>query len=129
MRAGAVLSEPSIIESLRQLLGPWSLSGPTRYVMAQALQDHAWHKQARLRLQKDTQRLAHILQTARLKSLGGTVLFQTVQTDTPLELAEQLAAQGILVRIFEQPGMLRFGLAANEQQWQRLVVALARSAQ
>ncbi|NLD00471.1 MAG: threonine-phosphate decarboxylase [Gammaproteobacteria bacterium] len=129
VRAGAVLSEPSIIESLRQLLGPWSLSGPTRYVMAQALQDSAWHKQARLRLQKDTQRLAHILQTARLKSLGGTVLFQTVQTDTPLELAEQLAAQGILVRIFEQPGMLRFGLAANEQQWQRLVVALARSAQ
>lgn len=129
VRAGAVLSEPSIIESLRQLLGPWSLSGPTRYVMAQALQDSAWHKQNCLRLQQDTQRLAHILQTAGLKSLGGTVLFQTVQTDTPLELAEQLAAQGILVRIFEQPGMLRFGLAANEQQWQRLVVALARSAQ
>lgn len=129
VRAGAVLSEPSIIESLRQLLGPWSLSGPTRYVMAQALQDHAWHRQTCLRLQHDTQRLAHILQTAGLKSLGGTVLFQTVQTDTPIELAEQLAAQGILVRTFEQPGMLRFGLAADEQQWRRLVAALARSTQ
>lgn len=129
VRAGAVCSTPSMIESVRQLLGPWSLSGPTRYVMAQALQDHAWHRQTRLRLQHDTQRLAHILQTAGLKSLGGTVLFQTVQTDTPIELAEQLAAQGILVRTFEQPGMLRFGLAADEQQWQRLVEALARSAQ
>ena len=129
VRAGAVCSTPSMIESVRQLLGPWSLSGPTRYVMAQALQDHAWHRQTRLRLQHDTQRLAHILQTAGLKSLGGTVLFQTIQTDTPIELAEQLAAQGILVRTFEQPGMLRFGLAADEQQWQRLVEALARSAQ
>lgn len=129
VRAGAVCSTPSMIESVRQLLGPWSLSGPTRYVMAQALQDHAWHRQTRLRLQHDTQRLAHILQMAGLKSLGGTVLFQTVQTDTPIELAEQLAAQGILVRTFEQPGMLRFGLAADEQQWQRLVEALARSAQ
>ena len=129
VRAGVVCSTPSMIESVRQLLGPWSLSGPTRYVMAQALQDHAWHRQTRLRLQHDTQRLAHILQTAGLKSLGGTVLFQTIQTDTPIELAEQLAAQGILVRTFEQPGMLRFGLAADEQQWQRLVEALARSAQ
>ena len=42
----------------------------------------------------------------------------------PLALAEYLAAQGILVRVFTQPGMLRFGLAADEQQWQRLERAL-----
>ena len=124
VRAGAVLSEPSIIESLRQLLGPWSLSGPTRYVMAQALQDSAWHKQNCLRLPQDTQRLAHILQTAGLTLLGGTVLFQTVRIHAPLALAEYLAVQGILVRVFTQPGMLRFGLAADEQQWQRLERAL-----
>ncbi|MDY0205700.1 MAG: threonine-phosphate decarboxylase CobD [Pseudomonas sp.] len=124
IRAGAVLTEPSIVQSLRQLLGPWSLSGPSRYVMAQALLDTTWQEQTRIRLQRDTQRLAAILQAAGLSLLGGTVLFQTVRTDAPIELAEQLAAQGILVRIFEQPGMLRFGLAADEQQWQRLETAL-----
>lgn len=124
VRAGAVLSEPSIIESLRQLLGPWSLSGPTRYVMVQALQDSAWQTQTRLRLQHESQRLADILEAAGLTLLGGTLLFQTVRTDAPIKLAEHLAAQGILVRVFEQPGMLRFGLAANEQQWQRLESAL-----
>ena len=124
IRAGAILSEPSIVESLRQLLGPWSLSGPTRYVMAQALQDTVWQAQTRIRLQRDAQRLTNILQTARLSLLGGTLLFQTIRINAPIELAEHLAAQAILVRTFTQPGMLRFGLAADEQQWQRLAMAL-----
>lgn len=124
VRAGAVLTEPSIAQSLRQLLGPWSLSGPSRYVMAQALLDTQWQEKTCIRLQSDTQRLAAILQAAGLNLLGGTVLFQTAKTDAPIELADRLAAQGILVRVFEQPGMLRFGLAADEQQWQRLKTAL-----
>lgn len=124
VRAGAVLTEPSIAQSLRQLLGPWSLSGPSRYVMAQALLDTEWQEQTRIRLQRDTQRLADILQAAGLRLLSGTVLFQTVRIHAPTALAEYLAAQGILVRTFEQPGMLRFGLAADQQQWQRLEMAL-----
>lgn len=123
-RAGAVLTEPSIAQSLRQLLGPWSLSGPSRYVMAQALLDTEWQEQTRIRLQRDTQRLADILQAAGLRLLSGTVLFQTVRIHAPIALAEYLSAQGILVRTFEQPGMLRFGLAADQQQWQRLEMAL-----
>ncbi len=68
--------------------------------------------------------MADLLQAAGLSLLGGTVLFQTVRMDTPTLLAEHLAAQGVLVRAFEQPGMLRFGLPADEQQWQRLEMAL-----
>lgn len=124
VRAGAVLTEPSIAKSVRQLLGPWSLSGPSRYVMAQALLDTEWQEQTRIRLQRDTQRLADILQAAGLRLLSGTVLFQTVRIHAPIALAEYLSAQGILVRTFEQPGMLRFGLAADQQQWQRLEMAL-----
>lgn len=124
VRAGAVLTEPSIAHALRRLLGPWSLSGPSRYVMAQALLDTEWQAQTRTRLQRDSRRLADLLQAAGLSLLGGTALFQTVTTDTPTVLAERLAAQGVLVRAFEQPGMLRFGLPADEQQWQRLEMAL-----
>lgn len=124
VRAGAVLTEPSIAHALRRLLGPWSLSGPSRYVMAQALLDTEWQAQTRTRLQRDSRRLADLLQAAGLSLLGGTALFQTVTTDTPTVLAERLAAQGVLVRAFEQPGMLRFGLPADEQQWQRLEITL-----
>ena len=124
VRAGAVLGDPAIVQSLRTVLGPWSLSGPARYVMGQALQDQRWHEQTRTRLLCDSQRLAQLLQSAGLRLLGGTALFQTVQLDSAVQLAEQLAAQGILVRSFTQPDMLRFGLAAHEAQWHRLQAAL-----
>ncbi len=124
VRAGAVLTDASVAKPLRRLLGPWSLSGPSRYVMAHALLDTQWQAQTRVRLQRDAQRLADILQAAGLTLLGGTALFQTVKTDAPVILAERLAAQGVLVRVFQQPDMLRFGLAADEQQWQQLETAL-----
>ncbi|HHX06052.1 MAG TPA: aminotransferase class I/II-fold pyridoxal phosphate-dependent enzyme, partial [Pseudomonas sp.] len=111
-------------QPLRRLLGPWALSGPARYLMAQALQDLDWQAQTRARLQRDSQHLANILTTAGLSPLGGTALFQSVRLDTAAQLADQLAAQGVLVRSFAEPGMLRFGLAADEQQWQRLQSAL-----
>ncbi|HZJ93430.1 MAG TPA: threonine-phosphate decarboxylase CobD [Thiopseudomonas sp.] len=124
VRAGTVLANSAIMQSLRTLLGPWSLTGPSRYVMRHALLDTHWHAQTCTRLQHDSQRLADILQAAGFTLMGGTALFQTVRVDAPFVLADQLAAQGVLVRAFEQPGMLRFGLAADEQQWQRLERAL-----
>lgn len=124
VRAGAVLGDATIVHALRTLLGPWALSGPARYLMAQALQDLDWQAQTRTRLQRDSQRLANILHNAGLSPLGGTALFQSVRLDTATQLADQLAAQGVLVRSFAEPGMLRFGLAADEQQWQRLQSAL-----
>lgn len=127
VRAGAVLTEPSIAAPLRKLLGPWSLSGPARYLMAAALMDSSWQQQTRVRLQRDSQRLAELLQAAGLRVLGGTALFQTISMDNPQLLADRLAAQGLLVRCFTTPGMLRFGLAADEQQWQRLAQALQAS--
>lgn len=120
VRAGAVLADSAVMKPLRALLGPWSLSGPSRFVMAHALLDTHWQAQACTRLQHDSQRLATLLQAAGLTLMGGTALFQTARVDAPLVLADQLAAQGVLVRAFEQPGMLRFGLAADERQWQRL---------
>jgi len=39
---------------------------------------------------------------------------------------EQLARQGILVRAFENPPSLKFGLPGNDVEWERLDAALAR---
>ena len=93
--------------------------------MAHALRDIEWQDQTRIRLQREARRLADILKAAGLTLMGGTVLFQTVRVDAPAVLADRLAAQGVLVRTFEKPGMLRFGLGADEEQWQRLEMALS----
>tara|TARA_R110000822_G_scaffold97652_4_gene221488 strand:- start:12667 stop:13689 length:1023 start_codon:yes stop_codon:yes gene_type:complete len=126
-RAGAVLADFAVADSLRTVLGPWPLGGPARYVMAQALTDTDWQFQSRDGLQRSADRLREVLQAAGLTYTGGSPLFQTVRTDNPQFLADQLAAQAVLVRVFEQSGMLRFGLAGNESQWRRLEAALATS--
>jgi histidinol-phosphate/aromatic aminotransferase/cobyric acid decarboxylase-like protein len=42
IRAGFVLAEADILEQLNELLGPWALSNPTRFVTACALQNKQW---------------------------------------------------------------------------------------
>jgi cobalamin biosynthetic protein CobC len=54
----------------------------------------------------------------------GTALFQYLPTPRASEYQEALARQGILVRAFNQPAALRFGLPGNEIEWQRLTAAL-----
>ncbi|MGO1658669.1 MAG: threonine-phosphate decarboxylase CobD [Marinobacter sp.] len=125
VRAGAVLTDVAVADALKTLLGPWPLGGPARFVMAQALSDTDWQLQARAHLQQSAARLREVLQTAGLSLAGGSVLFQTVRTDRPQVLADQLAEQAVWVRVFERPGMLRFGLVAEEWQWRKLEMALA----
>lgn len=53
-----------------------------------------------------------------------TALFATLERADAEQLAEQLARHAILVRHFDQPQRLRFGLPGPETQWQRLTRAL-----
>lgn len=126
VRAGAVLTDSVVADALKSVLGPWSLSGPARFVVAQALADADWQHHARTRLQQSASRLREILHAAGLALVGGSALFQTVRADSPQVLADQLAEHGVLVRVFEQPGMLRFGLAEDETQWRKLEMALVK---
>ncbi|KKM85139.1 hypothetical protein LCGC14_1292020 [marine sediment metagenome] len=124
-RAGAVFANGAEADRLKAALGPWPLSGPARHVMAQALTDTAWQLNTCMSLQHSAGRLRETLQAAGLTLIGGSALFQTVRVDNPQALADHLAARAVLVRVFEQPGMLRFGLCADECQWRRLGIALA----
>lgn len=124
VRAGFVLADKNLVNRLAEKLGPWAVNGPARHVMARALLDIQWQKNACARLQGGAQRLREIVHSAGLNLMGGSALFHTVRIEAPTVLADRLAAQGVLVRIFEQPGMVRFGLAPNESQWRRLEKAL-----
>lgn len=124
LRAGFVLAEPSILKALNELLGPWAVSNPSRFICTHALQDTAWHQQTRLQLQQQSQRLNTLLKKHQLNSTGSTQLFQWVQTEHANYIHERLAKQAVYTRLFDQPSSLRFGLPANEPEWQHLESAL-----
>ena len=71
-RVGFTLAEPAVLERLREALGPWTVSGPARWVAAQALQDQAWQEQMQVELHRSGKRLADLLKRQGLPVAGGT---------------------------------------------------------
>ncbi len=126
LRAGAAVTDAHLGEALRRCLGPWALSGPARYLMARAITDRPWQDRTLARLQRDSERLHTLLAGHGLEPAGGSLLFQYVRHPHALAVAEALAEHGILVRAFDQPPALRFGLPASEPQWHRLSVTLTK---
>lgn len=127
-RAGFVAGPTALIEALREAAGPWPLSGPTRRVVAAALADRAWQATTQARLLADSARLAALLgpcvDAVADGELRATSLFVWWRTARASLLHDVLARQGILVRAFDEPSGLRFGLPADETDWQRLAAAL-----
>lgn len=126
IRVGFVCAEPHLLGLLREVLGPWTLSGPARQVARLALSDTAWQAEATARLHQDTARLQTLLQP--LGDTQSTPLFCYLPTGhqpgLATTLSEFLAQRGILVRRFAQPEALRFGLPGHEAGWARLAQAL-----
>jgi len=128
LRLGFLFAERALRQQLREWLGPWAVSGPARAIGQAALEDRLWQSGARAALQSASQRLARLLSEYGLNPSGGSSLFQWVQGRRAEMLADMLAQRGILVRRFEQPAALRFGLPGSESQWQRLAAALEQIA-
>ena len=129
IRLGFVLAEENILHQLQRKLGPWTVSGPARYIAIKALQDIAWQKQMREQLTQAGLELKNILAEHGLVADGGTALFQWFRHDDALELHESLAALGILTRYFpaEHTGQasIRFGLPGLEADWNKLNSSLS----
>lgn len=124
LRAGVMVGPVAVCEALADLLGPWALSHPARWLMAQAVQDRDWQQQQRARLQQARLRLNGLLKKACLRPQGDSDLFALCLHDDAEAIRDGLASQGVLVRHFQQPGALRFGLPGNESEEQRLLLAL-----
>jgi len=124
VRLGCVVAEPSLLQRLAELLGPWTVSGPTRVLAQACFADHAAHQAQIERCAQASQRLATLLQGAGLAPSGGCDLFQYVRSARAAHLHDFLARRGILVRLFEQPAAVRLGLPANAAHEQRLAQAL-----
>jgi len=124
-RVGFVFAPMRVRMELAQRLGPWAVAGPSRYAAARALQDRQWQQQNRNALLAAGQRLQSLLQQSGFDEPAGTPLFQWVITPHAEALYRYCLQRGILIRKFDQPASLRFGLPADESGWARLRDALA----
>lgn len=124
-RVGFVLAETGLLAQLQEVIGPWSIAGPSRWVATEALNDRAWQARTRNELENSAGRLHRLLGRAGLDPAGGTALFQFVRHPAAGSIAERLAQQGILVRRFPELSSLRFGLPGKEREWKRLADCLS----
>jgi cobalamin biosynthesis protein CobC len=124
-RAGFVCASPTLLQALQEKLGPWTLSGPTRHVLQNALADNLWQVQARVRLKATSERLAALLAKHGLHPTAGCALFQWCRHDAAPTIHRALARKGILTRLFDEVPSLRFGLPPDEAAFHRLDAALA----
>ena len=124
-RVGFVLAGENVLQPLAELLGPWPIAAPSRYVATLALRDTAWQDATRKALSLAAQRLAELLSTQGLPPSGGSSLFQWVCCASAVSVHQHLAQQGILTRLFDAPPSVRFGLPRDEAQWARLAEALS----
>lgn len=125
IRGGFVFAERALCGLLSDSLGPWSVSGPARTLMKRALADAGWQERQRARLKHASLQLQGVLERSGFTASMGTELFRYVPCSDAASLYQHLLQQAILVRLFEQPLALRFGLPANSQQLERLADALA----
>ena len=129
-RVGFLFAGETLRHTLREALGPWPVAHPARAVARAALLDTAWQAAARQALATAALRLAAVL-----APLGGTAdavtrtpLFCTLRVENQETLAAldaHFARRAILVRRFDEHGLLRFGLPPDEAGWERLSTVVA----
>ncbi|WP_166359019.1 threonine-phosphate decarboxylase CobD [Pseudomonas akapageensis] len=120
VRLGFVLADSKLLRLLAEQIGPWAVSGPTRVLGTACLLDTQGHQQQILRSAQASERLARLLRRFGFAPQGGCALFQWLVTDQAAQLHDFMARRGILLRLFVPTCSLRFGLPAEEADWQRL---------
>ncbi len=124
VRLGFAIGAPHLIDKMRELSGPWAVSGPAIACGCAALADQSWQAETVARLSRDAVRMDALAERAGWQAVGGTVLFRTYDVGDATVLQERLARAQIWVRRFPySKGWLRFGLPGEEAHWQRLEAA------
>ncbi len=125
LRLGFAMGDPALIARLRQMMGPWPVSGPALTIATRALQDHDWTTATRHRLAIDARRLDDLLTQVGAGVVGGTDLFRLYDVGDAAEWQTRLAKRQIWSRIFPYSSRwLRLGLPGQPADWSRLQEAL-----
>jgi cobalamin biosynthetic protein CobC len=122
LRLGFAVVPSHHVPRFRHAVGDWPLNGPAIAIGTAAYLDTSWQQMQRDRLRQAAARLDETLKRAGLTIVGGTPLFRLARCANADALFRHLASHAILTRPFGHD-LLRFGLPADEAQWDRLVRA------
>lgn len=129
LRVGFVLAQPELLQALQERLGPWSVSGPSRYIAMQALEDNAWQIMQRQRLHDAGKTLRQQLSKIAQQlggNVSGTPLFCRWEHPQAIQLHEQLCQSAVLTRLTDEQDAIRFGLPKTDADQERLNDALMK---
>lgn len=124
IRSGFVLAENKILQIINNALGPWCVTGPSRFVTSHALRDGSWQYLNTQTLKKQSLKLKNLIEeiimpTHKNSMLKGTDLFQTLFCNNAIAVHESLAYQGIFTRLLDNKSGVRFGFP-QASQWHQL---------
>ncbi|WP_111978665.1 threonine-phosphate decarboxylase CobD [Algibacillus agarilyticus] len=121
IRIGFAIAGKTWLNHLQNELGPWQVNGPAQYIAEVALNDDAWQQrqiQTLTRQQKDLQQVLLAQLKPIIKSIKGTLLFQTVTLNNKIKAADlyhALCEQQVYVRLTDEQDALRFGMLTTAQ--------------
>ncbi len=124
-RVGFVAAEAALLHTLAEQLGPWTVNGPARQLVRQALQDVRWQAEQRRWLAEQSAALGAVLGRHGIMPTAATAFFHYWRDARADQVHEALCRRGILTRRFADPAALRFGLPADEAGLCRLAAALS----
>lgn len=124
LRLGFLISEPKVIAKMRDMIGPWAVSGPALDVATRALRDHEWAEENRNNLRKDAARLDALMTKAGARLEGGCDLFRLYNVDNAQRWHDRFAEHKILTRIFPYSDtFIRLGFPP-QNRWDQLILCL-----
>lgn len=127
VRLGFAIGAEGVIVKLKELLGPWAVSGPAIEIGTEALRDLDWQSRTRAVCDGMAAKLDALLIDAGFEMIGGTSLFRLAYHEHAQNIHRDLARQGIWGRRFDgQPDLLRFGLPGGDEAFRRLARALSK---
>ena len=126
LRLGFAVAPQQIARHIALALGPWACSGPALTIGAAALRDREWASRARVAVQRQAGKVDAVLANAGFTIVGGTGLFRLARRADAGKVHASLAARHIWCRRFDwADDLLRFGLAPDDRDLERLAAALA----
>ncbi|MDR3614512.1 MAG: threonine-phosphate decarboxylase CobD [Candidatus Obscuribacterales bacterium] len=125
-RVGFVAASTERLSTLREKLGPWTISGPSRFVACHALKNTQWQESNRNFLKANSKLLIDVLAETNFPADGYTDYFAWVKHRHAQQIHEALCKAGIFTRYFPEPSSIRFGLPHTSDEFLRLRQQLSR---
>lgn len=119
IRSGFVFAHKVLLKKMQEMLGPWTLTGVSRYVTKAALLDTDWQQQTKQRLAISSDKLSQLINVHSGLMVNATALFVTLYHPQAERLFTMFAEKALLVRLLDNKQGIRLGLP-EDNQWQQV---------